>query len=68
MKEGGYIMLSKLKTLVIAEEGQGMTEYGLVLGAIAIGVLALLLLLRGKIRDLISNVTNGVPDGSNFAN
>lgn len=61
-------MLSKLKTLATAEEGQGMTEYGLVLGAIAIGVLALLLLLRGKIRDLISNVTNGVPDGSNFAN
>lgn len=54
-------MLNKIKSLVVEEQGQGMTEYGLVLGAIAIGVLALLLLLRDKIKTLITNVTNGIP-------
>ena len=58
---GGNIMLNKIKSLVVEEQGQGMTEYGLVLGAIAIGVLALLLLLRDKIKTLITNVTNGIP-------
>jgi pilus assembly protein Flp/PilA len=53
-------MLNKMKNLIASEEGQGMTEYGLVLGAIAIGVLGLLLALRTKIEELITNVTNGI--------
>jgi pilus assembly protein Flp/PilA len=50
-------MLNKVKSLILAEEGQGMTEYGLVLGAIAIGVVAVLALLREQIVGLFTKVT-----------
>jgi pilus assembly protein Flp/PilA len=60
IKEEEKIMLNKIKNLVVEEQGQGMTEYGLVLGAIAIGVLGLLMLLSGKIKELIGNVTDGI--------
>ena len=32
-------MLKKMKALFVEEEGQGMTEYGLVLGVIAVAVI-----------------------------
>jgi pilus assembly protein Flp/PilA len=51
-------MLKKMKNLFVEEQGQGMTEYGLVLGIIAVGVIATLLLLRDKILEVISNVTS----------
>jgi pilus assembly protein Flp/PilA len=34
-------MVNKFKQLVVQEEGQGMTEYGLVLGVIAVGAVAI---------------------------
>lgn len=42
-------MLQKLKGLFVEETGQGMTEYGLVLGLIAVAVVATLVLLRTEI-------------------
>ena len=54
-------MLNRIKGLVIEEQGQGMTEYGLVLGAIAIGVLLTLTALKGKIMDLINSVKDQIP-------
>lgn len=58
-------MLNKMKNLFVGEEGQGMTEYALVLGIIAIGAIAALVLLRGQINTLITNVkdslTNNTP-------
>ena len=54
-------MVNKIKDLLIEEQGQGMTEYGLVLGAIAIGVLVTLTALKGKIMELITNVKDGIP-------
>ena len=42
-------MLNKLKGLVVEEKGQGMTEYGLVLGIIAVAVVALLVTLKDEI-------------------
>jgi pilus assembly protein Flp/PilA len=53
-------MINKMKNLFVEEQGQGMTEYGLILGAIAIGVVAALVLLRGQISTLITNVKNGI--------
>ncbi|WP_147534435.1 Flp family type IVb pilin [Bacillus marasmi] len=35
-------MMKKIKGLFIEEQGQGMTEYGLILGLIALAVVALL--------------------------
>jgi pilus assembly protein Flp/PilA len=36
-------MMNKFKSLVTEEQGQGMTEYGLVLGLIAVAVVAALI-------------------------
>ncbi|MDF2947791.1 MAG: pilin [Bacillales bacterium] len=53
-------MLNKLKGLVVEEKGQGMTEYGLVLGIIAVAVVGSLALLRGEIITMFTNVVNSV--------
>lgn len=47
-------MLTKIKGLVLEEQGQGMTEYGLVLGVIAIAVVGILVTMRGEIEKLFT--------------
>jgi pilus assembly protein Flp/PilA len=54
------IMVNKLKGLVVEENGQGMTEYGLVLGLIAIAAVGALVLLRDEIVEMFDNVANMV--------
>lgn len=61
-------MVSKIKNLLVEEQGQGMTEYGLVLGVIAVGVVGVLFALKGNILTLfnrvnqdVANATNGTP-------
>ncbi len=51
-------MVNKLKQLVKEEQGQGMTEYGLVLGLIAVAVVGSLALLRTQIIDMFSDVVD----------
>ncbi len=53
-------MLNKLKALVKEEKGQGMTEYGLVLGIIAIAVVTVLGLLRTEIIAMFNEVLDTV--------
>lgn len=52
--------MEKLKSFIIEEEGQGMTEYGLVLGIIAVAVVGALAALRGQIIEMFDNVVNAV--------
>jgi pilus assembly protein Flp/PilA len=49
-------MLNKFKGLMKEEHGQGMTEYGLVLGLIAVGVVGTLVLMRKQIVSLFEKV------------
>ena len=42
------------------EEGQGLTEYALILALIAIVAIAALTLLGGKVNDALSSVGNSV--------
>ena len=42
------------------EEGQGLTEYALILALIAIVAIAALTLLGGKVTDALSSVGNSV--------
>jgi pilus assembly protein Flp/PilA len=49
-------MVLKIKNLLVEEKGQGMTEYGLVLGLIAVAVVATLVLLRAEIIKMFDNV------------
>lgn len=51
-------MMEKLMGLVREEEGQGMTEYGLVLGLIAVAAVAALALLRTEIIAMYDGVVN----------
>lgn len=53
-------MLNKMKNLVIAEEGQGMTEYGLVLGVIAIAAIGILIGLKNQIVTLYQSASDKI--------
>ncbi|WP_064537394.1 Flp family type IVb pilin [Mesobacillus campisalis] len=54
-------MLEKMKNLVVEEEGQALTEYGLLIGLIAVAVIATLLLLGPKINTLFDKVLDSLP-------
>jgi len=43
-----------------AEEGQTFAEYGLILGIIAVGLIAAAVALRDQIASVFSNVTSGL--------
>ncbi|MFD1019922.1 Flp family type IVb pilin [Thalassobacillus hwangdonensis] len=53
-------MVEKMKNLVVEEEGQGMTEYGLVLGIIAVAVVGTLAVLRDEIVSLFTNAKDAI--------
>ncbi|MFZ7943940.1 Flp family type IVb pilin [Neobacillus sp. 19] len=53
-------MLQKLKNLVIEEEGQAMTEYGLLIGLISVAVVATLLLIGPELKTLFTTVKNAL--------
>lgn len=53
-------MMKKMKALLVEEQGQGMTEYGLVLGIIAVAVVGALALLREEIVTMFDNVVTAV--------
>jgi pilus assembly protein Flp/PilA len=56
-------MVNKIKGLLNDEAGQGMTEYGLVLGLIAVAVVTTLVALRGQIIALFGKANNTVSNG-----
>jgi pilus assembly protein Flp/PilA len=57
-------MMNKMKDLLMEEQGQGMTEYALVLGVIAVGVVAVLFALKGNILTLFNKVNNDVQNAT----
>jgi pilus assembly protein Flp/PilA len=57
-------MKNKIKGLLVEEQGQGMTEYALVLGVIAVGVVAVLFALKGSILTLFNKVNNDVANAA----
>jgi pilus assembly protein Flp/PilA len=59
-KRRGLLMLNKLKALVKDEQGQGMTEYGLVLGVIGVAVVGTLFLLREEIQEIFTDALTDV--------
>jgi pilus assembly protein Flp/PilA len=46
-----------LKRIWKDESGQGMVEYGLIIGLVAIAVIAALILLGGKITNLFNGLS-----------
>ena len=56
--------MTLLKTLVLDESGQGMTEYAILIGTLALGAIVTLLAIGTRLRDVFSNVQtqlNSVP-------
>jgi pilus assembly protein Flp/PilA len=58
-------MPTDLTRLFVEEKGQGMTEYGLILGVIAMGVIVVIYACRQQITALfqgrLDNLKNNVP-------
>ncbi|HET7627861.1 MAG TPA: Flp family type IVb pilin [Bacillales bacterium] len=57
-------MVTKLIDLFKDEKGQGMTEYGLVLGVIAVGVIGILVMLREQIIAMFKSVLTTLTDNN----
>lgn len=59
-------MLEKVKGLLVEENGQGMTEYGLILGIIAAIVVAIGVLVGPRITNMFNDTLDTVdpPAGS----
>lgn len=49
-------MLKMVKNLVVEEEGQGLTEYGLVLAGVVVIVVAAVALLKTQISSLFTDL------------
>ncbi|WP_286677110.1 Flp family type IVb pilin [Aminobacterium sp. EBM-42] len=54
-------MLKRLRNLVTDEEGQGLVEYALIIGAIAIGAFVILSGIGTKILALFTAVETELP-------
>lgn len=54
-----------LKKLFRDEEGQGMVEYGLIIGLVAVVLIAVLVAMRGGLQNLFGRVEDAVnnPEG-----
>jgi pilus assembly protein Flp/PilA len=50
-------MLNKMKKLVMEEEGQGLVEYGLIIGLIGVAAVASLNLLSVDINTLLEKIS-----------
>jgi pilus assembly protein Flp/PilA len=54
------IMKNNMKSLIVEEEGQGMTEYGLALGVITIAVIGIIAVMRSNIVTLFNKRSNDI--------
>lgn len=59
----GFNMLKKLKALFVEEEGQGMTEYGLIIGLVAVVLIGVIVVMRGQIASLFTSVSGAITSG-----
>ena len=48
--------MTMIKTLLVDESGQGMTEYAILIGTLALGAIVTLLAIGTRLRNVFSNV------------
>ncbi|MEA4890538.1 MAG: Flp family type IVb pilin [Clostridiaceae bacterium] len=53
--------MKNLKKILADEDGQGMVEYGLILGLIAVAAIAVLILLGPKIKGIFQSANDSIP-------
>ena len=49
-----------MKTFLVADEGQGLVEYGLIIAVIAIAVIFVIVFMRDQITNIFSTVGNNL--------
>lgn len=47
-----------VKRLIFDEKGQGMTEYGLIIGIVSVVLIGVLVLFREKLKSIFDSITN----------
>ena len=52
--------MTALKTLLVDESGQGMTEYAILLGTLALGAILTLVAIGGRVKSVFNNVSSQV--------
>ncbi len=52
--------MTKLQTLLADESGQGMTEYAILLGTVALGAILTLVAIGGRIKTVFNSVSDQV--------
>jgi pilus assembly protein Flp/PilA len=55
-----FMLKNKVLSVLKHEEGQGMVEYALLVGLIAVVVLASLLLLGPKLKAMFDDIVNAI--------
>ncbi|HEY0393916.1 MAG TPA: hypothetical protein VGD01_05430 [Candidatus Elarobacter sp.] len=53
-------MTKTIRTILADDAGQGLAEYGLILGLVAVLSIAAVTFLSGKIQGLLSNVGSSI--------
>ncbi len=53
---------AKITGLFSSKRGQAMTEYGLLIGILAVAVIAVLLGLSGKLKGIFQAIVNALPN------
>lgn len=56
--------MKKFKEMLKDENGQGMVEYGLILGLIAVAAVAVLIVLGPRITSMFQQASNALPAAS----
>lgn len=56
--KGVVVMTNMLTRLWKEEEGQGMTEYGLIIALVALAIITALVLFGDKIEAMFNSITN----------
>ena len=53
-------MLDIMRNVLVDDQGQGLAEYGLILGLIAVLCIAAVTFLQGSIKSVLSNVGSSI--------
>lgn len=56
-----YVKMLCFMNALKSKKGQGMVEYGLIIGLIAVGVIIILTTMGGKLQGLFTTVSNALP-------
>ncbi|MBR2979498.1 MAG: hypothetical protein IKC51_06160 [Myxococcaceae bacterium] len=61
-------MMNKMNSLIRSEEGQGMTEYIIIVALIAIAAIAVITVFGNNLRNLFATSANALGGATNAAN